>query len=216
MKPGESEIAVVGPFADQTRYLLGNYTGTPTHIVSVLDGLKPSFRRRKSPSFRELNSCATRAIRFPTVLLTNARGQPGLKAEYSEWHRARTWARQRSPLPAHQPQWSRNVDLEDEATFQPEAAGKKSVGVQWTGFLTPPDSGEYLVGMSAVALPACDRWQSRWRRIRSNAGSGKPSWDAYISRKDKRSPLNVIYWNQRAHDPHAQLIWAQGEQFAVP
>ena len=36
-------IAVVGPLADQTQVLLGNYTGTPTHTVSFLEGLKAEF-----------------------------------------------------------------------------------------------------------------------------------------------------------------------------
>ena len=48
LKKGPTRIAVVGPLADQTRYLLGNYTGTPTHTVSVLEGLKAEFPRRKS------------------------------------------------------------------------------------------------------------------------------------------------------------------------
>src|SRR5208337_3996261 len=42
-KPGIKKIAVVGPLADQERPLLGNYAGQPTHIVSVLDGLKAEF-----------------------------------------------------------------------------------------------------------------------------------------------------------------------------
>src|SRR5215469_6596001 len=36
-------IAVVGPLADQTDVLLGNYNGIPTHTVSVLEGLKAEF-----------------------------------------------------------------------------------------------------------------------------------------------------------------------------
>src|SRR5262249_42748364 len=36
-------IAVVGPLADQTAVLLGNYNGTPTHTVSVLEGMKAEF-----------------------------------------------------------------------------------------------------------------------------------------------------------------------------
>ena len=47
LKPGITKIAVVGPLADQTKVLLGNYTGTPTHIVSVLDGLKAQFPNAK-------------------------------------------------------------------------------------------------------------------------------------------------------------------------
>ncbi|MGH8218394.1 MAG: glycoside hydrolase family 3 C-terminal domain-containing protein [Steroidobacteraceae bacterium] len=36
-------IAIVGPLADQTRVLLGNYNGTPTHTVSVLEGMRAEF-----------------------------------------------------------------------------------------------------------------------------------------------------------------------------
>jgi len=36
-------IAVVGPLADQTAVLLGNYNGIPTHTVSLLEGLKAEF-----------------------------------------------------------------------------------------------------------------------------------------------------------------------------
>jgi beta-glucosidase len=34
------KIAVVGPLAEQTGVLLGNYNGIPTHTVSVMEGLK--------------------------------------------------------------------------------------------------------------------------------------------------------------------------------
>ena len=43
LKPGIKKIAVVGPLADQTAVLLGNYAGTPTHVVTVIDGLKAEF-----------------------------------------------------------------------------------------------------------------------------------------------------------------------------
>ena len=34
-KPAIKKIAVIGPLADETRVLLGNYAGTPTHSVSA-------------------------------------------------------------------------------------------------------------------------------------------------------------------------------------
>src|SRR5204863_9966993 len=40
-------IVVVGPLAEQTAVLLGNYNGTPTHTVSVLEGLKAEFTGAK-------------------------------------------------------------------------------------------------------------------------------------------------------------------------
>ena len=43
LKTSGIKIAVVGPLADQTKVLLGNYNGTPTHTVSVMEGLKAEF-----------------------------------------------------------------------------------------------------------------------------------------------------------------------------
>ncbi len=43
LKSSGTKIAVVGPLADQTKVLLGNYNGIPTHSVSVLEGLRAEF-----------------------------------------------------------------------------------------------------------------------------------------------------------------------------
>ena len=43
LKTSGVKIAVVGPLADQTEVLLGNYNGIPTHTVSILEGLKKEF-----------------------------------------------------------------------------------------------------------------------------------------------------------------------------
>ena len=37
------KIAVVGPLADQTKVLLGNYNGIPSHTVSILEGIRKEF-----------------------------------------------------------------------------------------------------------------------------------------------------------------------------
>ena len=43
LKTSGAKILVVGPLADQTRVLLGNYNGIPTHTVSILEGLRKEF-----------------------------------------------------------------------------------------------------------------------------------------------------------------------------
>jgi beta-glucosidase len=40
LKTSGHQDRVVGPLADQTKVLLGNYNGIPTHTVSVLEGLR--------------------------------------------------------------------------------------------------------------------------------------------------------------------------------
>ncbi len=43
LKTSGIRIAVIGPLTDQTQVLLGNYSGTPTHTVSILEGLRKEF-----------------------------------------------------------------------------------------------------------------------------------------------------------------------------
>ncbi|HEV2206807.1 MAG TPA: glycoside hydrolase family 3 C-terminal domain-containing protein, partial [Candidatus Acidoferrales bacterium] len=43
LKKSVRRIVIVGPLADQTEVLLGNYNGTPTHTVSMLEGMKAEF-----------------------------------------------------------------------------------------------------------------------------------------------------------------------------
>jgi beta-glucosidase len=41
--PGVKKILVVGPLAESTEALFGNYNGTPSHAVSVLEGMQKQF-----------------------------------------------------------------------------------------------------------------------------------------------------------------------------
>jgi beta-glucosidase len=41
--PGVKKILVVGPLAESTEVLFGNYNGTPSHAVSVLEGMQKQF-----------------------------------------------------------------------------------------------------------------------------------------------------------------------------
>ena len=43
LKTSGIKIAVVGPLANETKVLLGNYNGTPTHTVSILEGMRKEF-----------------------------------------------------------------------------------------------------------------------------------------------------------------------------
>ena len=86
------KIVVVGPLADQTKVLLGNYNGIPTHTVSVLEGVEEGVRRRHNPicvgnevPHQGCRSCARRAAvlrrqtRREGFLLqrgSNGRGEP--------------------------------------------------------------------------------------------------------------------------------------------
>ena len=84
LKPSVKKILVVGPLADQTRYLIGNYAGTPTHIVSVMEGLKAEFPNDTITYIPGTQFLRADGTPVPNALLTTPDGKPGLKAEYSE------------------------------------------------------------------------------------------------------------------------------------
>ena len=77
LKRGATKIAVVGPLADQTRYLLGNYTGTPTHTVSVLEGLKAEFPDAQINFVPGTKFLRKDGVAVPASVFTTAEGQPG-------------------------------------------------------------------------------------------------------------------------------------------
>ena len=81
LKPGIRKIAVVGPLADQTRVLLGNYAGNPTHSVSVLDGLKAEFPNAAITYVPGTQFLRNDGDPVPDDALTTPDGKPGLKAE---------------------------------------------------------------------------------------------------------------------------------------
>jgi beta-glucosidase len=205
LKPGIMKIAVVGSLADQTRVLLGNYTGTPTHIVSVLDGLKTEFPNAKITFVPGTQFLRNDGNLIPNNLLTTPDGKPGLKAEYSEWQ-----GLDLGPGAKPTPLTSRiepNVDL-SENNLPSEATGKKSVGVQWTGFLTPPDSGDYLIGIRAFGFAKLSMdGKPVAQQFRTHGVEGKLG--RVRLQKGQKVALDLSYGKGGEEEPHAQLIWAR-------
>ena len=76
-------IAVVGSLADQTEVLLGNYHGTPTHTVSLLDGLKAEFPEAKITYVPGTQFLSNRGNPIPETVLTTPDGKPGLETEHT-------------------------------------------------------------------------------------------------------------------------------------
>jgi len=160
LKPSVKKVLVVGPLADQTQYLIGNYAGTPTHIVSVTEGLKaelPNVTFTYIPGTQFLRPDGTPV---PNLALTTPDGKPGLKAEYSE---APVGGRGfggggggfgRGGAPAGPPIATRvepNINLNGTAGLPPEAAGK-NVTVHYTGFITAPETADYNVGTKGTGF----------------------------------------------------------------
>ncbi len=204
LKPGIKRIAVVGPLADQTRPLIGNYAGTPTHIVSVMEGLKAEF-----PSASITYVPGTQFLRgdgnpVPDSALTTPEGKPGLKAEYSE-SMGRPGAQ--SNAPALVSRTEPNVNLTG-GNLPPGVAGKNSVGVRWTGFITAPDTGDYLVGLRGVGFGRLSIDGKQVAALFSRGEASASVGHAHLV-KGQKAELSLQYGSAGDGIPQAQLIWAK-------
>ncbi len=204
LKAGPVKIALVGPLADQTRYLLGNYSGVPTHTVSVLEGLKAEF-----PDAQIRFVAGTQFLRddgdaIPVSALTTNDGRPGLNLAFATGD----VFGEKAPIVA-----SRNVttvDLKAEDVPE-EAKGKYPMRAEWSGFLTPTETGDYSIGM---------RFQSGFARVLVDGKPVAQGWagndqagEAKIGHthleQGKKVSLKVVYSQVNAEPMRAQLIWSK-------
>jgi len=139
LKAAGLKIAVVGPLADQTKVLLGNYNGQPTHTVSILEGLKAEFPNATinfAPGTRFLGESAT-ASAVPEAMLTTPDGKPGLKGEYFKGTELKD-----KPVLVRT---DKNVDF-DFINQPVSEVGIENFSVRWTGFLTAAETGNFNLG----------------------------------------------------------------------
>jgi beta-glucosidase len=146
LRPGQ-RIAVVGPLADATRVLRGNYSspasGPP---VSVLDGL-----RRAMPEalidYAPAGESMTDGDPVPGAVLRNEDGRPGLTARYynalPEALGKNGTAMRVSTVPA-----ATAVEPGLGGGKGDLSAVKEDHRVVWSGSLVPPETGSYRLGLS--------------------------------------------------------------------
>jgi beta-glucosidase len=129
-------IAVIGPNADSLNALVGNYNGTPSAPVTVLAGI-----RKRFPEANILLAAGSSLIGpplepVPGVYLTNESGSRGFSASYYR-------GRELQGTPALD-----RVDAEVNFDWQHGAGPQlgSDFSVRWSGTLTPPVAGRYVVG----------------------------------------------------------------------
>jgi len=202
LKKGATKIAVVGPLADQTRYLLGNYTGIPTHTVSVLEGLKAEFPEAQINFVPGTQFLRNDGAVVPASVFTTAQGQPGLTAEFST---GQMFGGKPTVLATST---VTSIDLK-AADIPSEAAGKSPLLVEWNGFITPTETGDYRIGL---------RFEGGFARVFVDGKQIAQGWggsevQAKMGRvhleQGKKVVIKIDYALAGGEPKLAQLIWSK-------
>lgn len=202
LKKGPTRIAVVGPLADQTRYLLGNYTGQPTHTVSVLEGLKAEFPEAQINFVAGTQFLRKDGVPVPASVFTTAEGRPGLNQEFAT---GQLFGGKPTVLA------TRSVSSVDakSADIPSEASNKSPLLVQWNGFLTPTETGEFRIGL---------RFQGGFASVFVDGKQIAQGWggsevETKVGRvhleQGKKVAIKVNYSLRNGELKVAQLIWSK-------
>jgi len=217
LKPGV-KVAVIGPLGDATRVLRGNYSSTLSGApVSVLDGLRQVLDAGQV-TLVPFGPSITDGDRIPTAALQTPDGKPGLLARYynpvtppparfDAADRARQLAAiryQSAPVVSRiEPDvGQRDLDLAKVAHHH------RAV---WTGFLVPPQSGTYRLGLSGTGgtmafdgAAFVDRTRSAWNDL--------ATMKTVTLERGHRYPLRVevtghvdLAWKRISTTPEADL-----------
>jgi beta-glucosidase len=203
LKKGAIKIAVVGPLADQTKYLLGNYNGTPSHTVSVLEGLKAEFPEAHITFVPGTQFLRTDGDPIPASALTTSDGKPGLTAKFSS---GGGFFGGGTPLAT---KTMSTVDLTTEGVPL-EAAGKFPLTVTWEGFLTATESGEYNIGVRAKGNSAMIMIDGKPLAMEYLDAEHAAAKAGHIHlEQGKKAALRVRYELNEKGPVEAQLFWAK-------
>jgi beta-glucosidase len=205
LKRSGIKIALVGPLANQTRFLLGNYNGIPTHTVSILEGMKAELPKATIDYLEGTQFLGHDASPVPAALLTTD-GKPGVKASYSKLD----ISAMQTPGGGPNVVATRVEPTIDAAAAQlpTEAASVKPLAIRWETTLTAKETGDYNLGLRAngffrVQIDGKDV-TSAWNADAADPKLGRVHLDA-----GKPAQVAVQYAPGEKVEPNAQLVWSK-------
>jgi beta-glucosidase len=205
LKTAGTKILVVGPLAEQTAVLLGNYNGTPTHTVSVLEGSKAELPKAEINYVPGTPFLSKAGSRVPDNLFT-IDGQPGVRADY---YSVKDMLAFISSAANQTPTASRKESgIGIPGSVPPEVAHDTSFAVRWETTFTPTESGEYSFGFRGAGFLRV--WLDGKVFTMAYGGNGR---DAKLghARFEAGKPyaLRVDYAPRTGSNAPGELVWSK-------
>ncbi|PSJ43162.1 glycoside hydrolase family 3 C-terminal domain-containing protein [Allosphingosinicella deserti] len=216
LRPG-TKVAVVGPLGDATRVLRGNYSSTLSGPpVSVYEGLRTTLGAGQvelvpfAPSLTDGDRVPRSALRTPD-------GKPGVRVRYFN---------PETPLPARFAPGTRDAAIAAVryqsrpvvTRIEPDIGDRNLElgqvadvhGTEYTGFLVPPVTGVYRIGLAGAGATLefdgkqiVDRRKARWNDL--------PGLVTLPLTAGRRYPIKVVgggvnlVWKRVSETPEADL-----------
>ena len=209
------KIAVIGPLANQTRVLLGNYNGIPTHTVSILEGMKKEFAGATINYVPGTGFLSKETQPVPNSVLSTD-GKPGAKVTYLNHdivsEEITTSSASLNPVTTRvEP----GIDIAAQA-LPAEAANVQPLAIRWEATLTPKETGDYLLG---VQTDAYIRLTLDGKPVvRSGYPHGVEDLTGQVH-LEAGHPYTVMVSYQKTYanaTPHMHLIWGKIDRKVDP
>ncbi len=209
LKTQGTKIAVVGPLADQTNVLLGNYNGIPTHTVSILEGLKKEFPGATINYVPGTGFLSKQTWPVPAEVLSTD-GKPGVKVTYLKQDIVSAEIVNENQKTGAGPLATRTEPMIDIAA-QPmpaEVASVHPLAVRWETTLTPKETGDYNLG---VETDGYIRVSLDGNRVTTaNYPHGVESLTGRVHLEASKPYRLVVEYSPTSNaSPHLRLIWAK-------
>ena len=213
LKTSGAKILVVGPLAEQTRVLLGNYNGIPTHTVSILEGLKQEFAGDTINFVQGTGFLSTQTQPVPAALLTTD-GQPGAKATYLNQNIVNFSNEKSSGTAALATRVEPGIDIAAQP-LPAAAANADPLTVRWEATLTPAETGDYILGVET------DGFFRMFLDGRLVTIANYPHGVETLTGKahleaGKPYKLEVEYQRTTNAAPHLKLVWGRMDRGVDP
>jgi beta-glucosidase len=216
LKTSGIKIAVIGPLVDRTKVLLGNYNGSPTHTVSILEGLRKEFAGASVDYLPGTQFLSHDANPVPASALTTG-GKPGIRVTYSKFDTSDINHPEATKPLAHAT--ALTVDVSDQP-LPAEVANVQPLSIHWDGELTAPETGDYNLGLkgngffrirldgkNVTSAFNSDPNEAKLGRVHLEAG--KPAvLQVEFSPPDNGTPIAKLVWSKVDLRPQPEAIEA--------
>jgi beta-glucosidase len=214
LKTKGAKILVVGPLAEQTKVLLGNYNGIPSHAVSILEGIKKEFAGDSVTYMQGTGFLSKHADPVPSDVLTTD-GQPGVKATYFSQNIVNfTNGVSQESTPILATRAEPGIDM--TAHPVPDAAiNAQPLTARWEATLTPKETGDYNLGVETDAFFRV--FVDGRSVVIANYPHGIEVQTGRVH-LDAGTPYKLLVEYQRTNSaaPHLKLVWGKIDRNVDP